>query len=583
MAEMFNVPARATDSDGNPLSGAKIYFYLTGTTTPQAVYTDPTLATPLANPVVADSVGRFAAMYLDPAKSYRALGETSDGSVELFDVDPIDSGALSDLVASGGSDLIGFIQSGTGAVERTAQDKLRDTMSTADKGTDLKTALDSIATDYAAGGTANIPVGTHSLASTFTFTGDRLNTVGAGKLATIIQFDPASADVAFEINKPGAGGSFQGSFKGIGFYSTNSVDKTAIRLYNQANYEIADIAISTGGWLGDSIGIQTLGRQSLHLHNSEIVCARPVVHSVNPEHATIAVDHFLLEHLELIGTSATRPVVELEDGVVLSNYTLRNVAIVRGKDGVLWEDTTSTGVSYSALFENIRTEQALDSAAYSFRLGSTAQSFQSVSFRNIYLDSGRNGIRLRNAQSITLDSVVFAMSSGTALDVTFIAGTVLVMKNCRFVGGAITLTNAKLAFSSQLGASSPSQRGAFEVWVYQDPADLQDPKVGAVKFDGIITSSDYTLADGDTIELSTNEFTGNVFIDNNIGTGATIYLAGGNNVVSERDDPYGHYTVTVGSVGYTNVYWNAGTSRYRLQNLTGGSRTYTITKIGRGV
>lgn len=583
MAEMFNVPARATDSDGNPLSGAKIYFYLTGTTTPQAVYTDPTLATPLANPVVADSVGRFAAMYLDPAKSYRALGETSDGSVELFDVDPIDSGALSDLVASGGSDLIGFIQSGTGAVERTAQDKMRDTMSTADKGTDLKTALDSIATDYAAGGTANIPVGTHSLASTFTFTGDRLNTVGAGKLATIIQFDPASADVAFEINKPGAGGSFQGSFKGIGFYSTNSVDKTAIRLYNQANYEIADIAISTGGWLGDSIGIQTLGRQSLHLHNSEIACARPVVHSVNPEYATIAVDHFLLEHLELIGTSATRPVVELEDGVVLSNYTMRNVAIVKGKDGVLWEDTTSTGVSYSALFENIRTEQALDSAAYSFRLGSTAQSFQSVSFRNIYLDSGRNGIRLRNAQSITLDSVVFAMSSGTALDVTFISGTVLVMKNCRFVGGAITLTNAKRAFTAQLGGSNPSQRGAYEVWVYEDPADLQDPKVGAVKFDGIITSSDYTLADGDTIELSTNEFTGNVFIDSNIGVGATIYLAGSNNVVSKRDDPYSQFSTTVGSATYTNVYWNAGTSRYRLQNLTGGSRTYTITKIGRGV
>jgi len=134
MAEMFNVPARATDSDGNPLSGAKIYFYLTGTTTPQAVYTDPTLATPLANPVVADSVGRFAAMYLDPAKSYRALGETSDGSVELFDVDPIDSGALSDLVASGGSDLIGFIQSGTGAVERTAQSKLRDVVSVKDFG-----------------------------------------------------------------------------------------------------------------------------------------------------------------------------------------------------------------------------------------------------------------------------------------------------------------------------------------------------------------------------------------------------------------------------------------------------------------
>ena len=46
------------DSNGAPLAGGKIYTYVAGTTTPQPTYTDSTLITPLANPVVLDSAGR---------------------------------------------------------------------------------------------------------------------------------------------------------------------------------------------------------------------------------------------------------------------------------------------------------------------------------------------------------------------------------------------------------------------------------------------------------------------------------------------------------------------------------------------
>lgn len=92
MAELFTLPARATDSNGDNLSAAKLYFYLTGTTTPQSVYTTEALDTAHSNPVVADSGGKFAAIYLDPAKTYRAVLKTSDDVTTIYDLDPISNG-----------------------------------------------------------------------------------------------------------------------------------------------------------------------------------------------------------------------------------------------------------------------------------------------------------------------------------------------------------------------------------------------------------------------------------------------------------------------------------------------------------
>jgi hypothetical protein len=46
------------DNNGVILTGGKIYAYAAGTTTPQAVYTSVSGATPHANPIVLDSAGR---------------------------------------------------------------------------------------------------------------------------------------------------------------------------------------------------------------------------------------------------------------------------------------------------------------------------------------------------------------------------------------------------------------------------------------------------------------------------------------------------------------------------------------------
>jgi hypothetical protein len=89
MAQLFFIPkAVRINSSGTPYAGAKAYFYLTGTTTATDTYQDSALGTAHANPVVADSAGQWAPIYLDPDITYRCIIKESDDT-QIDDVDPV--------------------------------------------------------------------------------------------------------------------------------------------------------------------------------------------------------------------------------------------------------------------------------------------------------------------------------------------------------------------------------------------------------------------------------------------------------------------------------------------------------------
>jgi hypothetical protein len=73
------------------LPGSKLYFYQTGTATPQPVYTDVDLQIAHVQPVEADIAGVFAPIYLDPTlPEYRVTHHTS-ADVLIYTVDDIPS------------------------------------------------------------------------------------------------------------------------------------------------------------------------------------------------------------------------------------------------------------------------------------------------------------------------------------------------------------------------------------------------------------------------------------------------------------------------------------------------------------
>jgi len=92
MAERFNLPFESTlDANGDPLSGAKLYFYTTGTSSPINTYSNDALSSANSNPVVADSSGRFADIFLS-VLTYKVVLKTS-ADVTVTTMDPVFGGA----------------------------------------------------------------------------------------------------------------------------------------------------------------------------------------------------------------------------------------------------------------------------------------------------------------------------------------------------------------------------------------------------------------------------------------------------------------------------------------------------------
>ena len=105
-AELLTDASRALDANASPLSGAKWYFYVTATTTPQSVYTTAALNIAHSNPVVADAGGKFAPIYFDGEISYRGVLKDADDNT-IQDIDPINP-ALG-AILGGRNEANGFV------------------------------------------------------------------------------------------------------------------------------------------------------------------------------------------------------------------------------------------------------------------------------------------------------------------------------------------------------------------------------------------------------------------------------------------------------------------------------------------
>jgi hypothetical protein len=130
------------NNTGAPLSGGLLYTYAAGTTTPETTYTSNTGVTANTNPIVLNSAGRPPnQIWVTSGISYKFVLTTST-SVLLLTED--------NIINSLDSSSVFFTQAGAGAITRTAQAKMRETVTTADFGNNVTTALASLSS---AGGT----------------------------------------------------------------------------------------------------------------------------------------------------------------------------------------------------------------------------------------------------------------------------------------------------------------------------------------------------------------------------------------------------------------------------------------------
>lgn len=86
---LFVLPKQVPLNVGVVVPGAKLYFYLSGTSTPVAAYTTPALDVAHASPVVADADGVFAPIYLDSGNGEHRVKLTDAADVQIWQVDNV--------------------------------------------------------------------------------------------------------------------------------------------------------------------------------------------------------------------------------------------------------------------------------------------------------------------------------------------------------------------------------------------------------------------------------------------------------------------------------------------------------------
>lgn len=98
VSPLFDGAFQALDSNGNPISGAKLNTYETDLSTPKQTFTTAALSVANANPVVADSAGRFPPIYLSTGAYGMIMTDASDNTIETIPSvsQPVDTDDLQD-------------------------------------------------------------------------------------------------------------------------------------------------------------------------------------------------------------------------------------------------------------------------------------------------------------------------------------------------------------------------------------------------------------------------------------------------------------------------------------------------------
>jgi microcystin-dependent protein len=78
----------SVDASGVPRVGAQLFFYQTGTNTPQNTYSDAGLTVPNTNPIIADDAGQFGSIFLLGSPSYKVVLEDAAGN-SIWTMDPV--------------------------------------------------------------------------------------------------------------------------------------------------------------------------------------------------------------------------------------------------------------------------------------------------------------------------------------------------------------------------------------------------------------------------------------------------------------------------------------------------------------
>lgn len=239
------------DERGYAIPDVSVYVYAwdepSETTGLLLSLTDDDLTTPIENPLTTDEYGQFYFNWTGGSImiEYHYAGKLY--SRELIRETEVDLLLRNDLADNSGSALVGYLASGTGAVARPAQAKLRETVSITDFGAVADGATDNRAAILAAlnSGAARIIVPSSSTGNIYRSSGEmpvptQIEIVGVGHWSACIESTDLDAPI---FSSTGSNGAIRNL--NLRYNGTPLAGADAIKLTNGQTWSFSDLWISS--------------------------------------------------------------------------------------------------------------------------------------------------------------------------------------------------------------------------------------------------------------------------------------------------------------------------------------------------
>jgi hypothetical protein len=275
--------------------------------------------------------------------------------------------------------------------------------------------------------------------------------VGYGSAVSTIVFAPTANGTCMKVSA-GASQALKNRVVGIGFYSADTTwTKVALQLSDCTSALVDDIYISGAGagtpaapyWTGggNSVGIQTNGREASSVSNVRVCADIPILIAANPNTLPTNgedLDHWHFFNCYLIAKG--NPCIKVADGLGVMQLTFDGYqAWVGGSDGFHLNDTrvAPTVPSRGISFHNVRREQSQTLLSYAWNITCTQPALD-ISWDKCLADVDSQGISFSGVTQAILRACVLATPAGknALLTAGALGGATIDIQGCYFFPGS---------------------------------------------------------------------------------------------------------------------------------------------------
>jgi hypothetical protein len=368
----------------------------------------------------------------------------------------------------------------------------------------------------------------------------------------------------------------------MAFYSSETTyTKEAIKLVDVSQCVIENVQTTYPHWSGNgSIFLHILGRDTSAIQELDVAADKPIVISPIPSPHTasgIGIDHFNFHNCYLMSLGSY-PIVTIDSGTDVTDVSFDGYqAWVKGTYGLYWNDTATTLVSIGLSLKNIRWEQMVGAAGYLVYIAHNT-GLDQLCLENIYGSLTSNFIYLRKVRNFTFNNLFYIGSLvGADIDSTCTSGT-FSQVTFNNVAATVTLNAKRLSGDYKIGGNqyhlvpnAPTGSNVVQKWNQSSTQGFNQ-----------LVPQTFSVGASSTVTFSNNTLQGLVFIYATAGVVSAVMAVNGasnsTKLLSQSDA--GWFGTSVGAANI-NLYWDGGTSLYKLQVNIATAMTFYVVTMGK--